>query len=246
MKILAVIPARYAASRFPGKLLQKLGAHSIIVQTLKSVQKTTLFDEVLVATDDDRIYQEVQAHGGKAVMTSAQHHSGSDRIAEVLQKFPCDVVVNIQGDEPFTQAADLQALIDIYKQDVEEKIQVATLMEEITDAEEINNPNNVKVVMDNQNRALYFSRAPIPFYRENQPEKKYYKHIGIYAYRAQVLLAFTQLPPGTLEQAEKLEQLRYLENGFNIQLELTTHKTIGIDTPEDLEKARIYLHKLEQ
>lgn len=246
MKIVAVIPARYQASRFPGKLLQKLGDKTVITSTYLSVVKTNLFDEVIVAADDQRIIQEIEKNNGKTILTSSNHESGSDRIAEVVQNMDVDIVVNVQGDEPFTQKKPLQDLIEIFKKDEKKEISVATLIETLTKKEEIKNPNNVKVVLDKEHNALYFSRSVVPFPREQNSDVTYYKHIGIYAYRKNALMDFTQLPQGNLEKIEKLEQLRYLENGYKIRVAETPYTTIGIDTPQDLEKARAYLKQLEQ
>lgn len=246
MKVVAVIPARFGATRFPGKLLKKLGQHSVIATTYLAVKKSNLFDEVIVAADDLKIIQDIEGVGGKAVMTSPHHASGSDRIAEVIQDMDADVVVNVQGDEPFTATKALVSLIDVFKKDEDKKVDVATLMEKMESKEDIQNPNNVKVVVANNMDALYFSRSVIPFVRDIDSSVEYYKHVGIYAYRKKALLDFTQLVPGTLEKAEKLEQLRYLENGYRIKVVETPFKTIGIDTPEDLEEARVYLANLEQ
>ena len=246
MKVVAVIPARFGATRFPGKLLKKLGQHSVITTTYLAVKKSNLFDEVIVAADDLKIIQDIESVRGKAVMTSPHHASGSDRIAEVIQDMDVDVIVNVQGDEPFTATEALASLIDVFKKDQEKKVDVATLMEKLESKEDIQNPNNVKVVVAYNMDALYFSRSVIPFVREDHTSVEYYKHVGIYAYRKKALLDFTRLAPGTLEKAEKLEQLRYLENGYRIKVVETPYKTIGIDTPEDLEEARDYLANLEQ
>lgn len=246
MKVIAVIPARFGATRFPGKLLEKLGQHSVIATTYLAVKKSNLFNEVIVAADHLKIIQDIEGVGGKAVMTSPHHASGSDRIAEVIQDMVVDVVVNVQGDEPFTATEALTSLINVFKKDVDKKVDVVTLMEKLASKEDVQNPNNVKVVVANNMDALYFSRSVIPFIREENTSIEYYKHVGIYAYRKKALLDFTRLEPGTLEKAEKLEQLRYLENGYRIKVVETAYKTIGIDTPEDLEEARDYLANLEQ
>ncbi|MDG4946673.1 3-deoxy-manno-octulosonate cytidylyltransferase [Weeksellaceae bacterium KMM 9713] len=246
MKVVAVIPARFGATRFPGKLLKKLGEHSVIATTYLAVKNSGLFDEVIVAADDEKIIQDIEGVHGKAVMTSSNHASGSDRIAEVIQDMDVDVIVNVQGDEPFTATQALASLIDVFKNDHDKKVDVATLMEKLELKEDVQNPNNVKVVVGNNMDALYFSRSAIPFVRDENVSVDYFKHVGIYAYRKKALMAFTQLEPGTLEMAEKLEQLRYLENGYRIKVVETQYKTIGIDTPEDLEEARVYLGNLEQ
>jgi len=246
MKVIAVIPARYGASRFPGKLLEKLGNHSVIASTYLAVKNSGLFHEVIVATDDQRIVDEISEYQGTVVLTSSDHQSGSDRIAEVIKDREVDIVVNVQGDEPFTASEPLAMILEVFKEDVHQKVDVATLMEKMKDPKEIKNPNNVKVVFDAQHYALYFSRSVIPFSRDTEKNIKYFKHIGIYAYRKKALLNFTQMPTGRLEEIEKLEQLRYLENGYRIKMIETQHPSIGIDTPEDLENARLYLKKMEQ
>lgn len=242
MKVIAVIPARFAATRFPGKLLYKLDQHSVIASTYLAVQKTNLFEEVIVAADDHRIIEDVESVGGKAIMTSSDHQSGSDRIAEVVKDKSVDIIVNVQGDEPFTAAEPLSLLIDVFKKDKNHLIDVATLMEKV-DKREANNPNQVKVVFDHSHHALYFSRSVIPFARDESEVIDYFKHIGIYAYRKKALMDFVEFTPSPLEKIEKLEQLRYLENGYKIKMVETHYKTIGIDTVEDLEMARKHLKR---
>lgn len=238
MKIIAVIPARYASTRFPAKLLQDLGGKTVILRTYEATVATTLFDDVFVVTDSDLIFDEIIAHGGKAIKSIKTHESGSDRIAEAVENLEVDIVVNVQGDEPFTAAKPLQELIQVFRNDTENRVDLASLMREITNEEDINNPNNVKVVVDQSNFALYFSRSVIPYPREKNVGVHYFQHIGIYAFRKQALLDFYNLPMKSLEASEKLEQLRYLEFGKRIKMVETTHVGIGIDTPEDLEKAR--------
>ncbi|WP_297889947.1 3-deoxy-manno-octulosonate cytidylyltransferase [uncultured Capnocytophaga sp.] len=243
MKIIAMIPARYGATRFPAKLMQDLCGKPVIVHTYQRVADTNLFDQVYVVTDDDRIEKAIHEVGGKVIRSQKEHNSGSDRLAEASKDLEVDIIVNVQGDEPFTDVENLQKIIDIFANDSQQNIAVASLMECITNPEDIANPNNVKVVVNKFNEALYFSRSVIPFPRDPNIAVPYYKHIGIYAYRKDALQQFTQLPPSLLEETEKLEQLRYLENGFKIRLALTNIPTIGIDTPEDLEKARKRLSK---
>ena len=238
MKIIAVIPARYASTRFPAKLMQDLGGKSVIVRTYEAAIATNLFDDVFVVTDSTLIYNEIIANNGKAIMSIKEHESGSDRIAEAVENIAVDVVVNVQGDEPFIDKKPLEELIEVFKKDNDKKVDLASLMFQITDKEEINSPNNVKVIVDQQNFALYFSRSVIPFPREENVGVRYMKHIGIYAFRKQALLDFYSLPMLSLEASEKLEQLRYLEYGKRIKMVETAHGSIGIDTPEDLEKAR--------
>lgn len=238
MKIIAVIPARYASTRFPAKLMQDLGGKTIILRTYQAALETKLFDDVFVVTDSDLIYTEIVSNGGKAIMSIKEHESGSDRIAEAVADIDVDIVVNVQGDEPFIDTAALEKLIEIYKNDTERKVDLASLMREITSEVDIQNPNNVKVVTDFNNFALYFSRSVIPYPRENNVGVRYMQHIGVYAFRKQALLDFYSLPMKSLEASEKLEQLRYLEFGKKIKMVETNHVGIGIDTFEDLEKAR--------
>ena len=238
MKIIAVIPARYASTRFPAKLMQDLNGKTVITRTYQAAIKTQLFDDVFVVTDSLLIFDEIVSNGGKAIMSIKEHESGSDRIAEAVAHLDVDIVVNVQGDEPFIDTEPLTQLISVFKNDFDKKIDLATLMREINDADQINNPNNVKVVVDQSNFALYFSRSVIPYAREKDAGVRYFQHIGIYAFRKQALLDFYSLPMKSLEASEKLEQLRYLEYGKRIKMVETTHVGIGIDTLEDLEKAR--------
>lgn len=238
MKIIAVIPARYASTRFPAKLMQDLGGKTVILRTYEAAIKTQLFDDVFVVTDSDIIYDEIVSHGGKAIKSIKQHESGSDRIAEAVENLEVDIVINVQGDEPFIDAEPLAKVIEVFRNDWNQKVDLASLMREITNEDDINNPNNVKVVVDQNGFALYFSRSVIPYPREKNVGVRYMQHIGIYAFRKQALLDFYSLPMQSLEASEKLEQLRYLEFGKRIKMVETTHVGIGIDTPEDLEKAR--------
>ncbi|EID75350.1 3-deoxy-manno-octulosonate cytidylyltransferase [Imtechella halotolerans] len=237
MNIIAMIPARYAASRFPGKLMQDLGGKSVIMRTYEAAVHSALFQQVYVVTDSEIIYNEIISNGGKALMSLKEHESGSDRIAEAVENMEVDIVVNVQGDEPFLNKSALVSLIDIFKKDVEKQVDLASVMFEITEKDEINNPNNVKVITDRSGFALYFSRSVIPFPRAENVGVRYMKHIGVYAFRKQALMDFYKLPMLPLEASEKLEQLRYLEYGKRIKMVETTHGSIGIDTPEDLEKA---------
>lgn len=237
MKIAAMIPARLEATRFPKKLMQDLGGKTVILRTYQATLNTKLFDEVFVVTDSEIIYDEIISNKGKAIMSKQSHESGSDRIAEAISTIDADIVVNVQGDEPFTDATSLENLLSVFNQDSNNKIDIASLMFQISNEEEINNPNNVKVVTDVNDFALYFSRSPIPFPRDPS-NVNYFKHIGIYAFRKQVLLECTSLPMNDLEQTEKLEQLRFLANGYTIKMVKTDRQPIGIDTPRDLELAR--------
>ncbi|RYE25075.1 MAG: 3-deoxy-manno-octulosonate cytidylyltransferase, partial [Sphingobacteriaceae bacterium] len=212
-KTIAVIPARYNSTRFPGKLMEVLGDKTIITTTYQNVVETGLFDEVFVATDSEMIFDEITRNGGKAVMTG-QHETGSDRIAEAVQNIDCDIVINVQGDEPFLKKEPLKQLIDVFTNDEKKEISLASLKIQLKESEEIQNPNNVKVITDNNGFALYFSRSVIPFHRDLDFEVKYYKHIGVYAFRQEALIKFSSLEMTPMEIAEKLEQLRYLENGM--------------------------------
>lgn len=238
MKIIAVIPARYASTRFPAKLMQDLGGKTVILRTYEAAKSTNLFDDVFVVTDSEIIFDEIESHGGKVIMSIKSHESGSDRIAEAVENKNVDVVVNVQGDEPFINKVALQSLVDAFKADIDAKIDLGSVMYEISDKEEIENPNNVKVVVDQNNFALYFSRSVIPFPREENVGVRFMKHIGIYAFRKSALMDFYKLPMKSLEASEKLEQLRYLEYGKRIKMIETDKGSIGIDTPEDLEKAK--------
>ncbi len=238
MKIIAVIPARYASTRFPAKLMQDLGGKTVILRTYEAAIETQLFDDVFVVTDSDLIYNEIVSNGGKAIMSIKEHESGSDRIAEAVENMEVDIVINVQGDEPFINKKPLEQVIEIFKNDAEKKVDLASLMFEIKEKSEIENPNNVKVIVDQQGFALYFSRSVIPYPREENVGVRYMKHIGIYAFRKEALMDFYRLPMLALEASEKLEQLRYLEYGKRIRMVETEHGSIGIDTLEDLEKAR--------
>lgn len=237
MKIIAVIPARYEASRFPGKLMQILGSQTVITTTYKNVVETNLFDEVFVATDSEIIFNEIESNGGKAVMTGP-HETGSDRIAEAVQNIDCDIVINVQGDEPFLKLEPLKQLIQVFHEDEKQEISLASLKINLKEKEEIENPNNVKVITDNNGFALYFSRSVIPFHREINYNIQYFKHIGVYAFKKNALLQFSKLAMKPLEISEKIECIRYLEYGMKIKMIETNFVGVGIDTPEDLEKAR--------
>lgn len=234
MKAAAIIPARLGSTRFPEKPLAKLGGKCLITRVWEAVVATELFDEVIVATDSKRILDVVLAAGGKAQMTSSEHPSGSDRVAEVASGLEADIIVNVQGDEPFITEEVLKPLLDSFLDDA---VQMASLMTPILDAEQLDDPGIVKVVTDAAGKALYFSRSPIPFDRDGGSGYNYMRHIGVYAWRRETLLSFVALPVGKLERVEKLEQLRALENGIAIRMVETDYQGIGIDTPEDLEKA---------
>ncbi len=233
-----MIPARYAASRFPAKLMQDLAGKTVITRTYEATVATKLFSEVYVVTDSDIIFDEIKSHGGNAIMSKKEHESGSDRIAEAVADVECDIVVNVQGDEPFTERESLVKVLEVFKDDLDKEIDLASLMVEISDWEEINNPNTVKVIVDQKNFALYFSRSPIPFPRDKSVASRYFKHKGIYAFRKQALLDFTVLPMQFLEATEKIECIRYLEYGKRIKMVETNIQGVEIDTPEDLERAK--------
>ena len=233
---IAVIPARYAATRFPGKLMQKLGNKSIIRHVYDNTVSTGLFNDVFVATDSDIIYNEINDSGGKAIKSKKSHESGSDRIAEAVEDLDVDVIVNVQGDEPFIKKDPLEKLVLLFN---DPAVQVASLMRKIS-KEEALNPNNVKVVTDKMEYALYFSRSTIPFQRDNEITADYFLHVGVYAYKKEALANFTSWPQSLLEKTERLEQLRYLENGVKIKMAETDYINIAIDTPGDLELAKNY------
>jgi len=233
-KIGAFIPARYAATRFPAKLMQALGAKTVIRHTYDNTVATGLFDEVYVVTDSEIIFNEITSHGGKAIMSKKEHESGSDRIAEAIAHLDIDIVVNVQGDEPFVKKEPLEKLIAVFKDD---KVEVASLMQALTHSDLIADPNYVKVAVDKNSNALFFSRSVIPYPRNTEIAITYYEHIGVYAFQKQALLNFTNWPMSPLEAAEKIECLRYLENGVSIKMVVTNYMGIEIDTPEDLIKA---------
>jgi 3-deoxy-manno-octulosonate cytidylyltransferase (CMP-KDO synthetase) len=245
MNFIGIIPARFQSTRFPGKPLVNLGNKPIIQWVYENAKKA--LDEVYVATDDERIFQVVESFGGKAVYTLPNHQSGTDRCAEAAQKIAeslkFDVVINIQGDEPFIRPEQIEGLKDCF---ISPGTEIATLIKPITNSIEITNINRPKVVINKNQEAMYFSRSSIPFVRDSKPEEwisrnTFYSHIGMYAYRFDILLELTQLPLGILEKAESLEQLRWLENGYRIKTAQTQFESIGIDTPEDLEAARKFL-----
>lgn len=245
LKIIAMIPARYAASRFPGKLMQDLHGKSVILRTYEAAQNTGLFEEVFVVTDSDIIFAEISENGGKAIMSKKEHGCGSDRIAEAVEEMDVDIVVNVQGDEPMIDTESLRKLLAVFRGKDADIIDLASLKSPLKEMKDINNPNNVKVITNKDNLALYFSRSPIPYPREENSGVTWFKHIGIYAFRKQALMDFYRLPMLKLEATEKIECIRYLEYGKNIKMVETTVKGVGIDTPEDLEEARRLLSSEE-
>ena len=243
MKFIAIIPARYASTRFPGKPLALLGGQPVIQHVYE--QAISVLPEAYVATDDERIFQCVNAFGGRAVMTRADHKSGTDRIQEAVEHIgtDADVIINIQGDEPFVQASQLKTLMQLFD---DPSTQIGTLGKRFETMDAVLNPNSPKIVCDQRGFALYFSRSVIPYIRGKETAEwidnyPYLKHLGLYAYRREVLREVTQLPQSPLEKAESLEQLRWLENGYRIRVGLTDVETVGIDTPEDLERAEAFL-----
>jgi 3-deoxy-manno-octulosonate cytidylyltransferase (CMP-KDO synthetase) len=245
LRSLGIIPARYASSRFPGKPLVMIGGKSMIMRVYEQASKCESLNRVIVATDDDRIYNHVRDCGGEVMMTSGNHVSGTSRIGEVTDQLsasapenPFDVLVNIQGDEPFIDPSQIDLVVSLFRN---QDVQIGTLIRKISDNEDVSNPNVVKVVVDQSRKALYFSRSPIPFLRGVPRESwfsshEYYRHIGLYAFRSEVLKAIVRLPASTCEIAESLEQLRWLHHGYSIHTAVTEIETIGIDAPEDLLK----------
>ena len=245
MKYIAIIPARYASTRFPGKPLAMLGGKTVIQRVYE--QAASVLGEAYVATDDERIFRTVEAFGGKAVMTRADHQSGTDRIEEAAEKIntTADVIINVQGDEPFIQRSQIETLMHLFD---DPETQIGTIGKPFDTMEAVENPNSPKIVTDLRGYALYFSRSVIPYIRGKEHDEwlshfPYLKHLGLYAYRREVLAEITKLPQSPLEKAESLEQLRWLQNGYRIKVGLTDVETVGIDTPEDLARAEAYLQR---
>lgn len=234
MEKIALIPARYSATRFPGKLMQPLGSKTVIRHTYDAAVATRLFDQVIVTTDSDIIYNEIISHDGKAMMSKKQHESGTDRIAEAAASLNADVIVNVQGDEPFVKKEPLEKLLQQFN---DPTVQVASLMQVLKEPSQIEDPNYVKVAVDKKMNSLFFSRSVIPYPREKNTSIAYYEHIGVYAFRKKALLDFSNWQMTPLEAAEKIECLRFLENGVSLRMVLTGYMGIEIDTPEDLIKA---------
>jgi len=240
MKVIAMIPARYGATRFPGKLMADLGGKPVIVRTYESTLATKLFDNVYVVTDSVIIKDAVEKNGGKAIMSVKEHECGTDRIAEAVENLDIDIVVNIQGDEPFVKREPLKKVIEVFYKKDADHIDLASLMQEIKDWKDITDPNFVKVIVDENNFALYFSRSPIPYPRDKNAGARYFEHIGVYAFRKQAILDFYNLSMQVLEATEKIECIRFLEYGKKIKMVETGYMGIEIDTPEDLIKAKKY------
>ena len=241
MKAIAMIPARYAATRFPGKLMQLLGGKTVIRRTYEAAVATGLFDSVIVVTDSDIIAKEIEQSGGVVVMSQRTHESGTDRIAEAAANIEADIIVNVQGDTPFIKREPLANLLNEFS---DSTVQVASMMQVLTKTQEINDPNFVKVAVDLKRNALFFSRSVIPYPRDTQVNTVYYEHIGVYAFRKKALMDFTSWPVSPLEAAEKVECLRYLEHGVGIRMVVTDYLGVEIDTPEDLAKASDLLANL--
>ncbi len=240
MKVVAMIPARYGATRFPGKLMADLSGKPVIVRTYEATVATHLFDDVYVVTDSEIIKQAIEENGGKAIMSIKEHECGTDRIAEAVENLEVDIVVNVQGDEPFVKKDSLEKVINVFKEKDADQIDLASLMQELTDWKDITDPNYVKVIVDQHNFALYFSRSPIPYPRDKNAGARYFEHIGVYAFRKQAILDFYHLPMRSLEATEKVECIRFLEYGKKIKMVETDFMGIEIDTPEDLLKANKY------
>lgn len=233
-----MIPARYEASRFPGKLMQKLGDQTVIAKVYLATKATGLFDDVVVVTDSDVIFDEIKSLGGLPLRSRKEHESGTDRIAEAAEDLDVDIILNVQGDTPFIKKEPLEKLLALFN---DQSVQVASLMQPIDDPETIADPNRVKVCVDKQMNSLLFSRSIIPYHRNQEIMPFYYEHIGVYAFRKKALLDFTKWPVSPLENAEKIECLRYLENGITLRMAITDYIGVSIDTPEDLLKARTLL-----
>ncbi|MBS1573702.1 MAG: 3-deoxy-manno-octulosonate cytidylyltransferase [Bacteroidetes bacterium] len=238
MKKIAMIPARYAATRFPAKLMQPLGSKTVIRHTYDNTKATGLFDDVIVVTDSDIIYHEIAEHGGKAIMSKKQHESGSDRIAEAAEQLDVDIIVNVQGDEPFVKKEPLEKLLKTFD---DTSVQVSSLMQVLKEQKYIADPNYVKVAVDRNMNSLFFTRSVVPYPRNKEIPITYYEHIGVYAFRKQALLNFTNWPVTPLEAAEKIECLRYLEYGIPLRMVVVEYMGVEIDTPEDLERAENFL-----
>jgi len=234
MKKVALIPARYDATRFPGKLMQKLGNKTVILQTYDATVATELFDDVIVVTDSEVIFQETTSHGGNAVMSKKEHESGSDRIAEAATEMDVEIILNVQADTPFIRKEPLEKLLNQFD---DPSVQVASLMQILKDQKEVDDPNFVKVAVDQNMNSLFFSRSVIPYPKDRQTPIIYYEHIGVYAFRKKALIDFTSWPVTPLEAAEKIECLRYLEHGIPLRMVVVDYMGIEIDTPQDLEKA---------
>lgn len=244
MSAIALIPARLGATRFPEKLLADIKGKTVIRRTLESTMNTELFDEVIVVTDSDRIRQEVEKYGGRAVMSKKSYESGTDRIAEVAENLDADIFVNVQGDEPFVQKAPLEKLLKAFNDETGKNVQVASIVQKLKDESLAHDPNFVKVALDMRQNAMYFSRSPIPYLRNRELGTTYFEHIGVYAFRKLALMNFTQWPQSPLEMAEKIECLRFLENGVPIKMIITQYMGVEIDVEEDIQRAEAFMEKM--
>jgi len=243
MKVIALIPARLGATRFPSKLLAPIKGKSVISRTYHSAKNTGLFDEVIVVTDSDEIFAEIEKQGGRAVKSKRPYESGTDRIAEVALDMEGDVFVNVQGDEPFVQKEPLAELLNLFRNSDGDKVQVASLVQKLTEPELVQDPNYVKVALSLDNNAIFFSRSIIPYARNKELDIPYYEHIGVYAFRRQALMDFTNWPMTPLEAAEKIECLRFLEHNVPIKMAITQYMGVEIDTPEDIIRAEALMEK---
>jgi 3-deoxy-D-manno-octulosonate cytidylyltransferase len=244
MKAIALIPARLGATRFPSKMLAPIKGKSVIRRTYESTVNTGLFDEVIVVTDSDEILNEITSNNGKAVKSRREYESGTDRIAEVAEHLHADIFVNVQGDEPFVQKEPLAELLNLFKGAHAHKVQVASLVQHLADPDLIADPNYVKVALDVFNNAMFFSRSVIPYPRNAESTIPYYEHIGVYAFRKEALMCFTRLPMTPLETAEKIECLRFLENGIPIRMAVTRYMGVEIDVPQDITRAEKLMEQM--
>lgn len=239
MRVVAMIPARYGSTRFPGKMLADIAGKPLIVRTCENINATGFFNEVYVVTDSDEIQAAVEQSGGKVLRSIKEHDCGTDRIAEVAGSIDADIIINVQGDEPFLEKEPLEKLLNLFD---DKQVQAASLVEPINDSKAINNPNKVKVVLTPDMYAIYFSRSQVPYLRDKNITHQYYKHIGIYAFRKEALLKFSSWQPTPLEKAEQLECNRFIENGMPIKMAVTDHVTVAVDTKEDIAAAEAWLN----
>lgn len=244
MNAVALIPARIGATRFPEKLLATIKGKTVISRTYQSAADTGLFKDVIVVTDSDRIIEEIERTGGKAVKSTKEYESGTDRIAEIALNMDADVFLNVQGDEPFVQKVPLQKLLNVFDGQYGKDVQVASIVQRLKEPELIADPNYVKVALDLRQNAMFFSRSPIPYHRDKSFPISYYEHIGVYAFRKAALLQFTMWPQSPLETAEKIECLRFLENGIQMRMVITNYMGVEIDMPEDIIKAEAFMEKM--
>lgn len=243
MKAIALIPARLGATRFPNKMLAEIKGKTVIRRTYESAKNTGLFDEVIVVTDSDEIQAEIERHGGKAMRSTREFESGTDRIAEIAAQLDADVFLNVQGDEPFVQKQPLELVLDVFRGEAGKSVNVASIVQAMHEPEFIDDPNYVKVALDLNNNALFFSRSRIPYLRDKSVPVTYYEHIGVYAFRKDALMKFTELPLSPMEKAEKIECLRFLENGIPMKMVITEYMGVEIDMPDDIKRAEAFMEK---